>query len=93
MTIPFSLYFIIRFYTIEQAITDKKVIKKSGIIGISTDEMRLAKIETVEIRQGVIGRIFNFGHVVVSGTGSSLLILTHVRNPKKIKNQIDEMID
>lgn len=91
--LPITIYMLLKFYTIEQAITNKKVMKKSGIISRNIDEMRLNRIETVEFKQGIIGRIFNYGNVVVTGTGGSDFVFVFVSNPKKIKNQIDNLID
>ena len=34
--------------------------------------MRLTKAETVEIKQGILGRMLGYGTVIVTGTGSSL---------------------
>lgn len=58
-----------RFIT-EIAITDKRVIYKTGFISRATDEMPLSKIENIEVSQSILGRIFNYGNVDVRGTGS-----------------------
>ena len=55
--------------------------------------MRLSKIETVEVRQGIFGRIFGFGSVLVTGTGNSSVVLKGVSNPISVKKEIDSHLD
>ena len=84
--------FIGLFFT-EYGLTTKRVILKIGIISRNTDEMRLSKIETVEVRQGIFGRIFGFGTVLVTGTGNSSVVLKGVSNPISVKKEIDSHLD
>jgi uncharacterized membrane protein YdbT with pleckstrin-like domain len=58
-----------RFIT-EIAITDKRLIDKTGFISRSTDEMPLAKVENIEVSQSILGRLLDYGNVDVRGTGS-----------------------
>ena len=65
----FWLWAWIVYATTELAITNKRVIAKTGLIERRTIEMFLEKIESIQVDQSVLGRLFNFGSVVVSGTG------------------------
>ena len=56
------------YITTELAITNKRVIAKTGLIERRTIEMFLEKIESIQVDQGVLGRMFNFGSVIISGT-------------------------
>tara|TARA_R110002050_G_scaffold57833_2_gene130047 strand:+ start:2289 stop:2681 length:393 start_codon:yes stop_codon:yes gene_type:complete len=91
--LPVAIFKFLRFKTIEQVISDKKVMKKEGIISRDIDEMRLSKIETVEFKQSILGRIFNYGNVVITGTGGAFIVFQFVSDPKKVKNEIDNLID
>ena len=53
----------------EIAVTDRRVIFKTGFISRDTKEMQMDKIESVEVLQNIPGRILDFGNVVVRGTG------------------------
>mgnify|MGYP000424437492 FL=1 len=76
----------------EYGLTNNRVITKTGIIGRSTEEMKLSKVETVEIKQGVLGRILGYGNVIVSGTGSSKVVIRRVYNPIDVKKNIDNQL-
>ena len=54
--------------------------------------MKLSKVETVEIKQGVLGRILGYGNVIVSGTGSSKVVIRRVYNPIDVKKNIDNQL-
>lgn len=61
----------LRIWSTELAVTNKRVIAKFGLIRRNTVELRLDRIEGLRVNQGILGRIFNYGSVVVSGTGGT----------------------
>ena len=88
----YGISLIIQILTLDQGVTSKRVIQKKGWIKRDIEEMRLSKIETVEYNQSILGRIFGYGNVKVTGTMSNLL-LRFVDKPKDIKNKIDSLLD
>jgi uncharacterized membrane protein YdbT with pleckstrin-like domain len=91
ITLIFALYEWLRLRSLEQGTTNKRVIRKSGIISRKTEEMRMGSIETVEIDQGIFGRIFGFGNVRVSGRGISDLVFSKIDNPMEVKRSIESV--
>lgn len=71
----------IRFLTTELAITNKRVIAKFGLISRETIEINLQKIESIRVNQGVLGRIFNFGSIVVAGAGTPQAPIPGISSP------------
>jgi len=86
-----AIYEYLRLKFLEQGITNKRVIFKKGIISRRTEEMKLASIETVEINQGIFGRIFGFGTVKVTGRGISDLMFKNIDDPISVKRQIESV--
>jgi len=82
---------LIHYFTTEQCLTDKRVIRKSGLISRDIQEMRLSKIETVEYKQSFWGRIFNYGNIKVTGTLTSFEFFS-IDNPRIVKKDIDEVL-
>jgi uncharacterized membrane protein YdbT with pleckstrin-like domain len=72
----------------EIVVTDKRIIYKVGWIGRWTEEMSVSKVETVDVDQGIIGRIFDFGAILIRGTGSSWEPLQRVASPLQLRNAI-----
>ena len=76
----------------EFAVTNKRVILKTGFIQSKTAEMFLNKIESVGVDQSIAGRVFGYGTVVIRGTGGSLEPFHHVSNPLLFRKEIQEQI-
>ena len=86
-----AIYAYLRLRSTEQGVTNKRVIRKKGIIGRKTEEMKLKSIETVEIDQSIFGRIFGFGTVKVTGRGISALLLNGIDDPLSVKRKIESV--
>jgi uncharacterized membrane protein YdbT with pleckstrin-like domain len=91
LTLLVAIYEWLRLRGIEQGVTNKRVIHKTGIIGRKSEEMKLGSIETVEIEQGVWGRMLGFGDVKVTGRGISDLVFQRVADPMAVKRQIESI--
>jgi uncharacterized membrane protein YdbT with pleckstrin-like domain len=83
----------VRFKSVELAVTTKRVIVKHGFIRRQTVEMNLSKVESIQVEQGVLGRLFNFGTLIVSGTGSSHAPLTGIAEPMGFRKAFIEAQD
>lgn len=86
-----AIYEFFRLRAIEQGVTNKRVILKKGIISRKTEEMKLTSIETVEIDQGIFGRIFGFGTVKITGRGISDFMFKGIDDPMSVKRQIESV--
>lgn len=75
----------IRYFTTELAITNKRVIAKFGLISRSTIEINLQKIESIQVNQGILGRVFNFGSIVVSGAGNPQAPIPGISSPLQFR--------
>ncbi len=91
VTLFIALYEFLRLKYTEQGVTNKRVIFKTGIIGRKTEEMTLKSIETVEINQGIFGRIFGFGDIRVTGRGISDVVFKGLHDPMAVKRQIESV--
>ena len=81
----FWLWAWIVYSTTELAITNKRVIAKTGLIQRHTIEIFLEKIESIQVDQGVLGRLFNFGSVVISGTGVHSAPFKSISDPLSLR--------
>jgi uncharacterized membrane protein YdbT with pleckstrin-like domain len=74
--------------TTELAVTNRRVIHKTGLIRRHTIEISRGQVESVDVDQGVLGRIMNFGNIVVHGTGSTPEPFRYIANPLKFRSAI-----
>lgn len=89
----FWLAAYIRYKSTEIAFTNKRVIAKFGFISRRTVELQLQKLESVQVDQGVLGRIFNYGTLVVSGAGNPQAPIPGISNPMEFKRVLIEYQD
>jgi membrane protein YdbS with pleckstrin-like domain len=82
----------IRYVTSEFAVTDKRVLGKVGFIERESDETLLSKIEAIAVDQGVIGRMFGFGAVTITGTGGTREVFAGISDPLQFRRQIQSQI-
>ena len=88
------IFFIIKnlitYFTTEYGITSTRVISKEGLIRRDIEEINLSSIESINVNQTIIGRILNYGTIVISGRGTSKVALKDIdkviETRKLIKN-------
>jgi uncharacterized membrane protein YdbT with pleckstrin-like domain len=80
-------------YGFEFAVTNKRVIYRKGIVSVASDELFLDKIESVLVKQGLLGRWLGYGSVSVRGTGGSWEPFPDIADPLLLRRRIQEQID
>ena len=78
-------------YTDEFAITNKRVIIKTGLISRKTFEMNHSKIESVNVDQGILGRILGYGTIRIVGSGGTREVFPNIRQPLDFRKKFQEM--
>jgi uncharacterized membrane protein YdbT with pleckstrin-like domain len=80
----------IRYQTTELAITNKRVVVKTGLISRKIIEINIAKVESVEVAQSVLGRLFNFGSLSISGTGFNQAPIPNISDPMDFRKALTQ---
>lgn len=75
------------------AVTDRRVIMKYGLFGRTSLEILLNKIEGIVADEGIGGRIWNYGTIVISGTGSSKTAFSNISQPMAFRRAVHEQIE
>lgn len=73
------------------AVTNKRVILKTGVIGRRAVDLVLAKCEGLHIKQSILGRIFNFGTITVT-TGGVSSSYPYIADPLAFRREINTQI-
>lgn len=97
----FSAYWFIKAYIFyrysEYAVTDRRVILKEGFIERRAVEIFLRRLEGINIDQTVLGRILDYGTLIIIGTGGTKDYYYNIPHPfafrKIIQQQTDLLID
>jgi uncharacterized membrane protein YdbT with pleckstrin-like domain len=78
----------VRYRCSEFAVTDKRVLIKTGIIRRQTMETLLNKVENISVQQSLLGRLLNFGTIQVTGTGSTRETFANIAAPLEFRKQV-----
>jgi uncharacterized membrane protein YdbT with pleckstrin-like domain len=77
-----------RRWTTEVAVTDRRVICKTGFVKRRTVEMHMDKVESVDVDQSIIGRLFDYGDITIRGTGETGGRLRMIDRPLEFRNHV-----
>ena len=75
-------------FTTETDVTNFRVVHKTGFITRKTFEMSLDKVESVDVDQTILGRIFNYGDVTIRGVGEGIEKIETIASPLAFRNSI-----
>jgi len=85
------LWWLVRWIelrTSEFAVTSMRLIFKVGLVARYTTELLLAKVESISVTQGLLGRMLNYGDLIVTGTGGAREVFARVHDPVGFRNQV-----
>lgn len=80
---------MIRMWTTEIAVTTYRFVMKTGLFTLKTNEIALPNIEGVRVTQSFFGRIFNYGHVRIEGTGVDAIEIPTIADPIGFRRAIE----
>ena len=82
----------INYSSSEFGITNKRVIAKVGFIRRNSLEVLLNKVEGIQVKQGMLGRMLNYGSITISGTGGTKDPFRKIADPLEFRRKAQEQI-
>jgi len=73
-------------------IKKKQVILRSGILVRQTIDIPLTKIESIDIRQSILGSLFQYGSLLITGTGGTRQWMAYVAKPLTCRRHIEQLM-
>jgi hypothetical protein len=92
LSIIHMIIIIIDYKKTEICVTNIRISRKKGIISRITLDIKLNMVETVIFSQGIVGRLFNYGHVYFTGVGAIISKFHGVYDPLVLRNIIIKQI-
>jgi uncharacterized membrane protein YdbT with pleckstrin-like domain len=77
-------------WTTEIGVTNQRLIYKRGLIWRKTQELQLRAIEEVNLDQGLLGRLFDFGRLDLHGTGVGDIRLPILADPVGLRKSLQD---
>ena len=88
----FLLVGLVRRDATEMAVTNKRVIVKTGLASRRTVELLLPRIESVVVEEPAIGRALGYGTVILRGTGGTPEAFRQIAHPLQFREQVQRQI-
>jgi len=83
----------IRRKATEMAVTNRRVVVKTGLAARKTIEMLLNKIESIEVNESGMGRVLGYGTITLIGTGGTSEMFHSIAQPLEFRNQVQLQIE
>lgn len=70
------------------ALTNKRIIIKTGIATRRTIELLLPKIESIVVEEPAMGRVLGYGTVMIRGTGGTPEVFEKIARPLEFRERV-----
>lgn len=84
--------FIIK-QTTELALTTKRIIAQFGFFNRTVIELKLRRFESITVDQSLLGRLFNYGTITITGMGGVKTIVPNIMAPVKFKKILWQVLE
>jgi uncharacterized membrane protein YdbT with pleckstrin-like domain len=74
----------------EMAVTNKRVLIKTGMAGRRTLDLMLSRVESIGVEETVFGRMLGYGSVIVRGTGGTPEPFVMIAHPQEFRRAVQE---
>lgn len=75
------------------AVTNKRVMMKTGVLATRSIELLLGKIEAIAVNQGLLGRMLGYGDIVVTGSGGTREAFSNIQGPLEFRRAVQSVSD
>jgi uncharacterized membrane protein YdbT with pleckstrin-like domain len=77
---------------VEMAVTNRRVIIKTGLASRRSLEIMLAKVESIGIEESAMGRMFGYGTLTIHGTGGTPEPFRRIAHPSEFRRQVQQQV-
>jgi len=78
---------LIRKSATEVAVSNRRVLVKSGFISRKTIEVTLSKVENLGVEESALGRMLGYGNVIARGTGGTCESFERIAKPEELSRR------
>ena len=83
---------LIRKNATEVAVSNKRVLIKTGVAARKSIEVLLTKVESIGVEEPLLGRMLGYGSVVVRGTGGTFETFSRIAHPNEFRRQVQQQV-
>ena len=76
----------------EMAVTNRRVLIKTGMGSRRTLDLMLSRVESIGVEESAVGRMMGYGSVIVRGTGGTPEPFLMIAHPQEFRRAVQEQI-
>ncbi len=76
----------------EMAVTNRRVLIKTGMTSRRTLDLMLSRVESIGVEETTVGRVMGYGSVIVRGTGGTPEPFVMIAHPQEFRRAVQEQI-
>jgi uncharacterized membrane protein YdbT with pleckstrin-like domain len=84
---------MIRKWTTELGVTSHRFVMKTGFLRLKTNEISLSNVEGVSVSQSFWGRLLNYGHLQIEGTGVGSVKVPDIADPVGFRRALESAME
>ncbi len=73
-------------------VTNKRVLARYGLLQMDVVDIRLSKVESIDLERMLPGHLLGYASVVVLGTGQRMIRVPYIANAEKFRRYYNEMV-
>ena len=82
----------VTYYYSSITIQKRNIILRKGMLVRQTVDIPLSKIESIDIRQTIMGSILNYGTIIITGTGGTKELINYLDQPLTCRRHIEQLL-
>lgn len=86
------LYGVLKRNATEMAVTNQRVLIKTGMGGRKTVDLMLSRVESIGVEETAFGRVIGFGNVIVRGMGGTPETFEKIAHPQEFRRNVQQQI-
>jgi len=88
-----ALFSWVMYHVSSLTIEKKRVIFRTGLLVRKTTDIPYTKIESMDIRQSLLGSLFSYGAFMITGTGGTRHFITFLAKPLTCRRYIEQLMN
>lgn len=86
------IYGVAKRNATEMAVTNRRVLIKTGMTSRRTLDLMLSRVESIGVEESAAGRMLGYGSVIVRGTGGTPEPFLMIAHPQEFRRAVQEQI-
>ena len=83
----------VNYYFSSITIKRKQIFLRTGLLVRKTVDIPYSKIESIDIRQSILGSILGYGTLIITGTGGTRHMINYINKPLTCRRYIEQLMN